>query len=128
MTPSFKFVSAVLALTLSFSAPKAFCAEQVVSRSEMAQAMSKSLAQEDASRSAITSLLQRDDVQSLAGGYGLDMRRAEAAVGTLQGDDLKRVAALAASADQQLVGGAQRITISLVALLLIVIIVILIAS
>ena len=43
------------------------------------------------------------------------------------GDDLRRASALAASANAELTGGAQSVTISLVALLLIVIIVILVA-
>ena len=92
------------------------------------QAVSKSLAREDAARSTIATLLQREDVQTLAKGYGLDLRRAEAAVGTLQGDDLRRVSALAANADSQLAGGATTVTFSLVAVLLIIIIVILLAG
>jgi hypothetical protein len=62
----------------------------------------------------------------LAEGHGLDVRRAEAAVSTLQGDELQRLAQLAAQAEVQLAGGDTVIRISLVALLLIIIIVILV--
>lgn len=128
MTRRFQFVTYVLVGMLCLSGPRAYSAAQVVGPSELNQAVTKSLDQENAARNTITTLLQRDEVRALANGYGLDLRRAEAAVGTLQGDELKRVSALAASADSQLAGGATTITISLVALLLIIIIIILVAG
>jgi hypothetical protein len=64
----------------------------------------------------------------VAQSHGLDLRRAEAAVGTLSGVELQRLSLLAADANLQLAGGATQITISLVALLLIVIIIILLTS
>jgi predicted ATPase len=90
--------------------------------------MAQALDQEDASRSAISALLQRDDVRSLAQGYGLDVQRAESAVSTLQGDELQRLSLLASEMNGQLAGGDRSITISLVAALLIVIIIILVAN
>jgi hypothetical protein len=128
MTHPLKFVSLVLAGALCVSGPGVVSADQAVSRTEMDQAVSKSLARESASRAAITRLLEREEVGTVASSYGIDLQRAQAAVGTLQGDELKRVSALAAQADSQLSGGAQHVTISLVAALLIVIIVILVAN
>jgi hypothetical protein len=55
------------------------------------------------------------------------LRRAEAAVGTLQGDELQSLSAQAAQVDHQLAGGDTVISISLVTLLLIVIIIILLS-
>jgi hypothetical protein len=98
----------------------------LATQADLDNAIAKALAQEDAARSTITTLLQRDEVRSMVEGYGLDVRRAEAAVSTLQGDELQRLSLLAANADLQLAGGDQIISISLVTLLLIVIIVILV--
>jgi hypothetical protein len=98
----------------------------LTTQADLDKAIAKTLSQEDAARSTITTLLQRDEVRSMARGYGLDLRRAEAAVKTLQGDELQRLSLLAARADAQLAGGDQYVSISLVALLLIVIIVILV--
>jgi hypothetical protein len=122
-------VTFVLVGALVLSGPLAHSADSVASpttQADLDNAVTKALAQEDAARGAITTLLQRDEVRSMAAGYGLDVGRAEAAVGTLQGDELQRLSALAANADAQLAGGDQIIRISLVALLLIIIIVILV--
>jgi hypothetical protein len=109
--------------------PLAHSADRTVSvaaEAELDNALTKALHQEDAARGAITSLLQRDDVRSLAEGYGLDVRKAEGAVSTLQGEELQRLSLMAAQADLALAGGDQVLRISLVAALLIVIIIILV--
>ena len=123
-------VTYVLVGMLALSGPLAQSADRGVglpTQADLDDAMVKTLVQEDAARDTITTLLQRNEVRSLAEGYGLDVRRAEAAVSTLQGDELQRLSLLAADADRQLAGGDQILSISLVALLLIIIIVILIA-
>ena len=112
-----------LASPLAHSADRTFT---VATEADLDNALTKALAQEDAARGTITSLLQRDEVRSLAAGYGLDVRRAEGAVSTLQGEELQRLSLMAAQADMQLAGGEQILRISLVAALLIVIIVILV--
>ncbi len=99
--------------------------KSVATQADLDQAINNAVAREDAARATITTLLQRDEVKGMAAGYGLDVRRAEGAVRTLQGDELQRLSTLAASADLQLAGGDQVLRISLVAALLIVIIVIL---
>src|SRR5690349_19683233 len=90
---------------------------ETLRQSDLDNAIAATLQQEDSARGAITSLLQRNEVRALASGYGLDLRRAEAAVGTLQGDELRSVSQLAANADRQLTGGDTTISISLVAVL-----------
>jgi len=123
-------VTFVLAGMFVLSGPLAHSADRVASlatQADLDNAITKTLGQEEAARGTITTLLRRDEVRSLAEGYGLDVRRAEAAVGTLQGDELQRLSSLAATADAQLAGGDQVLRISLVAALLIVIIIILIA-
>jgi hypothetical protein len=128
MTRRFSVVTCVLVGMLALFGPLAHSADSarsLATQTDLDNAIVKTLGQEDAARSAITTLLQRADVRSMAESHGLDMRRAEAAVGTLQGDELQRLSQLAADANAQLAGGDTRITVSLVSLLLIVIIVIL---
>jgi hypothetical protein len=123
-----RFITSVLVGVLLLSPPLAHSADTSTApatQAELDDAIAEALAREDASRSRISSLLQRDDVRRLAEGHGLDVRRAEAAVSTLQGDELQRLARLAAQAEVQLAGGDTVIRISLVALLLIIIIVVL---
>ena len=119
MTRRFSIVRYLLVGLLVLSGPPAYSADSVVSlatQADLDKAIAKTLGQEDAARNTITTLLQRDEVRSMAEGYGLDVRRAEAAVSTLQGDELQRLSLLAADADAQLAGGDKTITISLVAL------------
>jgi uncharacterized protein YaiL (DUF2058 family) len=123
-----RFITNLLVGVLVLSAPLANSADTTAApttQADLDHALAQALAQEDTSRSRITSLLQRDEVRRLAEGHGLDIRRAEAAVGTLQGNELERLAQLAAQTEVQLAGGDTVIRISLVALLLIIIIVIL---
>jgi hypothetical protein len=123
-----RMVTYVLVGMLVLSGRLANSADTVslTTQADLDKAIAKTLNQEDAARSTITTLLQRSEVRSMARGYGLDLRRAEGAVKTLQGDELQRLSLLAAHADAQLAGGDQYVSISLVALLLIVIIVILV--
>ena len=127
-----RIVTHVLVGLLVLSAPLAHTAERassVATQADLDKAIAKTVGQEDAARSAISTLLARDEVKKLAEGYGLDVRRAEAAVGTLQGDELQRLSLLAADANAQLAGGDQVIIrVSLVALLLVVIIIILLTQ
>lgn len=115
---------------LAVTTPMAYAAEApagIASQADLDRALATSAHQEDAARDTIKSLLHREDVAAIAAGAGLDLRRAEAAVGTLQGDELQSLAAQAANVDSQLAGGDTIISISLVTLLLIIIIVILVS-
>jgi hypothetical protein len=62
-------------------------------------------------RETVARLLQRPEVQAIAGDLGLDLRRAESAVATLDGQQLTELAAQARLAEQALAGG-QSVTIS----------------
>ena len=66
----------------------------------------------DADRDTVRRLLARPEVRELAGGMGLDLRRASDAVGTLEGQDLAAVAAQARQAESALAGGQSSVTIS----------------
>jgi hypothetical protein len=131
MTRRFSKITYVLVGMLVLSGPLAHSANSVTSlatQADLDKAVVKTLDQEDAARSAITTLLQRDEVRSMAKSHGLDVRRAEAAVSTLQGDELQRLSLLATDANAQLAGGDRVVSISLVSLLLIVIIIILLTQ
>ena len=132
MVPRASTVTIVLVGLLALSSPRARADERPsgpVSQAQLDQAIATKLGDDDAARHTIRRLLQREDVQRLARGYGLDARRAEAAVGTLSGEELRRLAAQAAAVDSQLAGGDELvIRMSLVALLLVIIIVILLSQ
>jgi hypothetical protein len=102
--------------------------ERVVDRAAVEQVLFERVQGEAASRAAVRRLLDRDEVRRMSGDLGLDLRRAETAVATLQGPELERVAQQARAANELLSGGAQTIQISVVTLLLIIIIVILLAD
>ena len=65
-----------------------------------------------ADRETVARLLQRPDVQAIAGDLGLDLRRAESAIATLDGQRLTELAAQARQAEQALAGGQSSVTIS----------------
>ena len=119
-----------LILTLCLGAGPAGAQEQkrpVVDRVEIDQALASKAAADEEARESIRALLARAEVRALADEVGLDVRRANSAVATLEGAELARVANQATAADQLLVGG-QDFRISLVAILLIIIIVILLVD
>jgi hypothetical protein len=127
----FRMLTYVLVGCLALSGPLAYSADRsvgITSQADLNSALVKGLDREDAARDTIRTLLQRDEVRSLANEYGLDLRKAQAAVATLDGDELQTVSAQAAQANTQLAGGDTVISISLVALLLIIIIIILVSK
>jgi len=65
-----------------------------------------------ADRETVARLLQRPDVQAIAGDLGLDLRRAESAIATLDDQRLTELAAQARQAEQALAGGQSSVTIS----------------
>ena len=124
-----ELIAATLILSLAMgSQARAQESRVVVDRGAIELALSARSQADDASRGAIRALLNRDQVKAVAGDLGLDLRRAQSAVSTLQADELARVADRAAAASDLLEGGSQTIQISLVSLLLIIIIIILLAD
>ena len=65
-----------------------------------------------ADREAVLRLLARPDVQAVAGDLGVDLRRAESAVSTLDGEQLIDLAAQSRQTEQALAGGQSSVTIS----------------
>ena len=81
-----------------------------------------------ADRETVLRLLERPEVQAVAGDLGFDLRRAQSAVATLEGEQLTEVAAQARQAEQALAGGQSRVVISttmiIIALLVLILIVV----
>ena len=79
-----------------------------------------------ADREVVQRLLQRPEVQAVAGDLGLDLRRAESAVATLEGQQLTDLAAQARQAEQSLAGGQSRVVISTTLIIIVLLVLILI--
>lgn len=123
------FVAAAVLCSLFAVPTRATAAPSgVVDRVDVQGALDRRVQADEGERDSIRTLLNRGEVRSMAKDAGIDLRRAESAVSTLEGEDLHRVAAQATVANEALAGGETYITISLVAALLIVIIVILLTS
>jgi hypothetical protein len=127
---SFKrFLAAGLTALMCLQALPARADQSIVGTADLDRVLRARVDAETAARDTIKDLLARDEVRAVAGRAGLDLKRANAAVDTLQGAELQEMATRAAAADAALAGGKDiTITISLVALLLIIIIVILLAK
>jgi hypothetical protein len=82
----------------------------------------------EADRETVRRLLARPEVQAIAGDLGLDLRRAESAVATLDAEQLTELAAQARQAEEGLAGGQSRIVISttviIIALLVLILIIV----
>lgn len=102
----------------------------VMSQSSLEKAIQARVAQDQADRQAIRTLLQRKDVRDVASKAGLSIEKAEAAVATLQGDDLRDLAAQARHVENGLAGGATVVitTTTIIIILLLVIILVLVAD
>jgi hypothetical protein len=81
----------------------------------------------DADRAVVQRVLEQPEVRALAGELGVDVRRAQSAVATLDPGQLGEVAARANAVDRALAGGQGSITISttllIIGLLLLIILI-----
>ena len=96
--------------------------------SVLESAVQEHVASAEADREAVTRLLSRPEVRAIAGDVGIDLRRVESAVATLEGSQLAEVAAQARQAEQALAGGQSRVVISttliIIALLVLILIIV----
>ena len=117
-------------LVVLIAAPAARAQQSVVGKSALEQAVQERVKQEQADREAIASLLRRAEVRQIAAKAGLSIEKAEAAVSTLQGDDLRDLASQARQAENDLAGGATVVitTTTIILILLIIIIIVLLAD
>ena len=122
------FVRRSLAVILAVlvSAPVASAQQHAIGKSALDKAVQERVARDQADRAAIRSLLERQDVRDVARQAGLSIDKATAAVSTLQGDELRQVAAQAQTVNNELAGGATTIVLTTTTIILILLIVILI--
>jgi hypothetical protein len=99
----------------------------VVDPTAIDEALSEHVAREEADREAISRFLQREDVRAIASKSKVDLSRVEAAVRTLEGEDLARISSMAREVEDGLAGGGN-ITIStttiIIALLVLILLIV----
>ncbi|MBA3885533.1 MAG: PA2779 family protein [Acidobacteria bacterium] len=102
--------------------------DSVVGKSALDKAVQERVAQEQADRNAIASLLQRAEVRQVAARTGISLETAEAAVATLHGSDLEEIASQARSVENGLAGGASTVVISTTTIIIVLLLVLLIIA
>lgn len=123
-----KAIASVVALSSVLVSSTAIAQQRhIVDSVNMNRAIANATATDQENRDAVRGLLQRDQVRDVANRLGLDVKKAEAAVGSLSSVELAKVAADARTAEKELAGG-DVVIISVTTLLLIVIIIILLAK
>jgi hypothetical protein len=119
----------ILGVTLAvmLCAPAAWAQQaHVIHKAALDQAVQQRVSQDQADREAIRSFLQNPQVKSVAAKAGLSVEKADAAVSTLQGDELRQAAGQARAVNQDLAGGATVVitTTTIIIILLIIILII----
>jgi hypothetical protein len=123
-------LASIVFVTLSLSAVATPADAQVshaAPQSVLDAAVQDHVAADAADREMIQRLLERPEVQAVAGDIGLDLRSAQSAVSTLDTQQLSTIAAQARQAERALAGGQSTITLSttmiIIGLLLLILIV-----
>jgi len=118
------FVVSALLVAPSARAQQGHVADQAT----LDQAVASHAQQAAADRQTIRRMLQRQQVREIAARVGLDVKRAETAVATLDGAELHEIATQARAVDNSLTGGASTVTIStttiIIGLLLLILIIV----
>lgn len=120
--------SLAVCLAVLVIAPSAGAQSHVINKSALDMAVQQRVSQEQADREAIVALLHRADVRQVAAKAGLSLEKAEAAVSTLQGENLSQAAAQARQVQNDLVGGASTVVISTTTIIIVLLLVILIVA
>ena len=104
-------------------------AQQIVPPGAIDQAFTEKAAEVTAKQQTIKTALQQPEVQRVAKALGVDIARAEGAVGTLNGADLDRVAAQAQLVNDEVAGGQTvRLNLLWIIIGLLIIILIIVAA
>jgi len=97
----------------------------VISSRALDEAVQQRVSQEQADRDAIRNVLQNPAVRDVAARAGLPIEKAESAVSTIQGDELRQAANQARKIDAQLAGGSDTIVLSTTTIIIVILIIIL---
>ena len=115
-------------LVVLFLAPAAFAQQtHVINQSALDQAVQQRVSQDQADREAIRTFLHNPTVKGVAAQAGLSVDKAEAAVSTLQGDELRQAAGQARVVNGQLAGGST-IVISTTTIIIVLLVILLIVA
>ena len=119
----------ILATTLAvmLCAPAAWAQQtHIVNKSALDQAVQQRVSQDQADRETLRSFLQDPNVQRVAAKAGLSTERAQAALSTLQGEQLRQAATQARAVNQDLAGGATVVitTTTIIIILLVILIIV----
>jgi hypothetical protein len=120
----------VTTLAVTLCAPAAFAQQtHTVNKSALDQAVQQRVSQDQADREALRTFLQNPAVKSVAAKAGLNVERAETAVSTLQGSDLRQAASQARAVNADLAGGATVVitTTTIIIVLLIILLIVAVA-
>ena len=121
----------ILATTLAvmMCAPAAWAQQtNTITKSALDQAVQQRVSQDQADREVLRGFLQNPTVKRVAAKAGLSTVRAEAAIATLEGDQLRQAANHARDVNQDLAGGATVvITTTTIIIILLVIILLVVA-
>jgi len=105
-------IVAVTFLLIVGTVPAHAQVSHVAPQSVLDAAVQDHVASSAADRETVQRLLERPEVQAVAGDIGLDLRRAQSAISTLDAEQLSAIAAQARQVEQALAGGQSSITIS----------------
>src|SRR5687768_1575975 len=130
-TPPMRTLVSIVVVSFFFNAVSMSAQGQVshaVSQSVLDAAVHDHVATSAADRETVLRLLERPEVQAVAGDIGLDLRRAQSAVSTLEGQQLTDLAEQAQQVEKALAGGQSRVVISttliIIALLVLILIIV----
>jgi len=98
--------------------PVAAQQQHVADQATLDHAIADHVRQRADDREAIRRVLETEQVRKLAEGVGLDLKRAESAVATLDDADVSALAAQARSVNDALAGGQSNVTISTTAIII----------
>jgi len=117
----------IVAVVLSslVAAPSVSAQVHVAGQQALDAAVQQHVRATEQDRDTVRLFLQRSEVRAIAGQYGVDIRRAESAVATMNAADLASIAAKARQADEALAGGQSNITISTTTIIILLLVLIL---
>jgi hypothetical protein len=98
----------------------------VASPSAIDAALQQHVSSADADRADVLRVLEHPAVKEVAGRVGIDLRRATSAAATIDGEELRTIAAQARQAEQALAGGQSKVVISTTTIIIALLVVILI--
>ena len=114
-------------LVAATAAPAGAQTSHSAPQSAIDAALQQKVSSAAADREAVLRLLERPEVQAVAGDAGLDLRLAKDAVTTIDGPELTELAERASQVEQSLAGGQSKITISttflIIALLVLIVLI-----